>query len=165
MLQLARHHLEAIHAHAESTYPEECCGLLLGTSDLNGKTVVAVQATVNAWTMADNIAGDRAGDGKLTAANFTKTRRYAIAPADLLATMRAHPDRDIVGIYHSHPDRAAVPSECDRQLAWPQYSYLIAAVHQGRVVDALSWCLDDYQQFQSEEMLLDAAAIASSARM
>ena len=157
MLQLAPHHLQTIHTHAESTYPEECCGLLLGTLDLTSKTVVAVQTLENSWT-ADFDAGD---------VYLTKARRYEIAPADLLAALRSSRDRhlDIIGIYHSHPDHLAVPSECDRQLAWPQYSYLIAAVHQGQVANALSWCLDDNHQFQPEEMVIDLGIIERSLRM
>jgi proteasome lid subunit RPN8/RPN11 len=156
MLQLAHHHLQTIHAHAASTYPEECCGLLLGTLDQTSKTVVAVQTLENSWT-ADLDAADL---------HLTKARRYAIAPADWLAAMRSSRDRlDIIGIYHSHPDQPAVPSECDRQLAWPQYSYLIAAVHQGQVTAALSWCLDDDYQFQPEEMVIDPDLMAPSLRM
>ncbi len=157
ILQLASHHLQTIHTHAESTYPEECCGLLLGTLDLTSKTVVAVQTLNNAWT-----ADLDAADGHLT-----KARRYEIAPADWLAVLRSSRDRhlDIIGIYHSHPDHPAVPSECDRQLAWPQYSYLIAAVHQGNVTAALSWCLDDDHQFQPEEMVIAPSVIERSPRM
>ncbi len=32
------------------------------------------------------------------------------------------------GFYHSHPDHPALPSEFDRDHAWPWYSYLILGV-------------------------------------
>lgn len=80
--------------------------------------------------------------------------RYWIDPADLLRIQKQarHQGLEIIGIYHSHPDHPAVPSECDRRLAWPVYSYLIASVRGGQVVDLQSWRLNDHQQFESEEI-------------
>jgi proteasome lid subunit RPN8/RPN11 len=60
---------------------------------------------------------------------------------------------DIIGIYHSHPDHPAVPSEFDRAIAWQRYSYVIVSVQQGKTCDLQSWSLDDNCQFQSEEIL------------
>jgi proteasome lid subunit RPN8/RPN11 len=60
---------------------------------------------------------------------------------------------DIIGIYHSHPDHPAVPSEFDRAIAWSQYSYIIVSVQQGKACDLKSWSLDDDHQFQPEEIL------------
>jgi proteasome lid subunit RPN8/RPN11 len=60
---------------------------------------------------------------------------------------------DIIGIYHSHPDHPAVPSEFDRAIAWQQYSYIIVSVQQGKACDLKNWSLDDDHQFQPEEML------------
>jgi proteasome lid subunit RPN8/RPN11 len=57
---------------------------------------------------------------------------------------------DIIGIYHSHIDHPAVPSECDRRLAWSSYSYVIVSVVHGKASDLKSWCLDDQHQFQPE---------------
>jgi proteasome lid subunit RPN8/RPN11 len=50
---------------------------------------------------------------------------------------------EVVGIFHSHPDHPAVPSECDRRLAWPQYLYVILSVERGQVVDVRHWVLKD----------------------
>jgi proteasome lid subunit RPN8/RPN11 len=65
---------------------------------------------------------------------------------------------EIIGIYHSHPDHPAVPSECDRQLAWPQYSYIIVSVAQGYAAESKSWILDDTHQFQPEPIVIAAIA-------
>ena len=80
--------------------------------------------------------------------------RYWIDPADLLRIQKQARDQglEIIGIYHSHPDHPAVPSECDRRLAWPVYSYLIASVCQGQVVAVQSWRLNDAQLFESEKI-------------
>jgi proteasome lid subunit RPN8/RPN11 len=61
---------------------------------------------------------------------------------------------DIVGIFHSHPDHPAVPSEFDRAIAWQQYSYIIVSVQNGLARDLKSWSLDDDDQFQHEEILI-----------
>ncbi len=85
----------------------------------------------------------------------TKKRRYVIAAATLLQVQRAARVRhlDIIGIYHSHPDNCATPSEFDRLCAWHQYSYIIVSVQQGKAGDLLCWSLDRDNRFQPEEIL------------
>ena len=82
--------------------------------------------------------------------------RYWIDPADLLRLQKQACDQglEIIGIYHSHPDHPAVPSECDRRLAWPVYSYLIASVQGGQIADVQSWRLSDHQQFEPEAIMV-----------
>lgn len=142
ILRLNSQHLLSIRVHAERTYPEECCGLLLGKSDPTGKTVMDVKATNNEWN------DDRA--------DLTKKRRYEIAPKDMLAAMKEARSRnlDIIGIYHSHPDHPAIPSDCDRLAAWSHYSYAIVSVIKGKSIDVQSWSLDDQQIFQAEDLLI-----------
>jgi proteasome lid subunit RPN8/RPN11 len=78
--------------------------------------------------------------------------RYWIDPAEMMRVQKSAREQglEIIGVYHSHPDIGAVPSECDRRLAWPVYSYVIASVMAGQVVDLKSWRLNDLHQFQSE---------------
>lgn len=174
--------LQAILDHAESTYPEECCGLLVGLHrSLEGtapeKVVVAVKSFDNAWTptvyapdvIVDSDATADPPMDRLSntappqplAADLDKTRRYWISPADLLATMREAREQglEIIGVYHSHPDHPSVPSESDRQMAWPSYSYVIVSVHQGCAQTWESWTLDDNHDFQAESIALDRAGI------
>ncbi len=138
----------SIRTHAESTYPEECCGLLLGRVTGGVKTLVEVWPTDNAWSA-------EAEDNWPEEKGLTERRRYAIRPADMLRAMKHGRDRtlEIIGIYHSHPDCPAVPSECDRTMAWPQYSYIIVSVQQGSSEDLRSWSLDAEGNFQAEEIL------------
>lgn len=148
MIQISLKHLEAIFTHAESTYPEECCGIILGDLAEDGKTVVKLIPTENAWisVAAESLLGDD------TVAS--KGRRYAIAPQDLLQAQRYARDwcLDIIGIYHSHPDYSATPSEFDRLCAWQPYSYIIVSVVNGKACECQSWCLDDSHQFQPEKI-------------
>ena len=148
-IALSDSHILSIRTHAENTYPEECCGLLLGTIANNVKTLVEVCPTTNDWS-------DQTEDNSSEKIGLTKRRRYAMSAADMLKGMKDARDRnlEIIGIYHSHPDCAAVPSECDRTLAWPQYSYIIVSVQQGRSEDLRSWSLDSDSNFQAEEILI-----------
>ena len=159
MLKLHSHHLQAIQTHAESTYPEECCGLLLGQRKGDAKTLIEVLATENSW---DDEAADAfesiEGSAELES---SKRSRFSIAPEVMLKAQKDARDRqlDIIGIFHSHPDHPAVPSEFDRAIAWQQYSYIIVSVQQGKAIDLKSWSLDDEHQFQPEEILTVSSSL------
>lgn len=69
--------------------------------------------------------------------------RFELDPRDFLAAELAarRTGREIVGIWHSHPDHPAVPSETDRLAAWEGWSYLIAEVTRERAGALRSWRL------------------------
>lgn len=149
MIELSRAQIEAIRAHGESTYPEECCGLLIGKLNQNRKTVVEVKATANVWNAeATDLFLEQAG---------TKRSHYTIAPQTMLQVQKEMRDRNlqIIGIYHSHPNHPAIASECDRLYAWEQYSYIIVSVIQGKAQELLSWELDSDRRFQAEEIAIE----------
>lgn len=151
-----------MQAHAEQAYPYEGCGLLVGRFDAttNEKTLVNLTLLDNAWTQA--VAADLVSQKDSEAAPMTKARRYWIDPQDLFETQRqARQDGlAIIGVYHSHPDAVAVPSGCDRDLAWPSYAYIILSVRHGIAVDLQNWQLDGNQQFQPEPMKITPASAA-----
>lgn len=109
------------------------------------KTVVEVIPTVNAWNT-------EAADFADETTEYSTRRRYAIAPGFMLQMQRDARNRNlnIIGIYHSHPDYPAIPSECDRLYAWPEYSYIIISVANGKAGELQSWSLDESHQFQAE---------------
>jgi proteasome lid subunit RPN8/RPN11 len=152
VLNLHSYHLQDIQTHAESTYPEECCGLLLGHLSGDARTLLEVLPTENSW---DEETADafQLVDG-LSKRKSSKRNRFSIAPQVMLWAQKEARNRNlnIIGIYHSHTDHPAVPSEFDRVIAWPQYSYIIVSVRQGLACDLKSWSLDDNQQFQPEEI-------------
>jgi proteasome lid subunit RPN8/RPN11 len=129
-------HLQAIGHHASVSYPEECCGVLIGHA--GGET---------SPTLVERIlsVGNERQD--------SRHNRYVISPETILSAQKEARalGLDIVGYYHSHPDHPARPSEFDREHAWPGLSYLIVAVERGRVVEARSWRLtDDRESFDEE---------------
>ena len=126
-----------IIAHAEQDYPFECCGLLLGKF---GETMKSVHETFAISNAREEVA---------------KRTRFLITPAELLAGERYARTRelDIVGFYHSHPDHPAIPSEYDRDHAWPTYSYLVVSVAAGKAGDIRSWELEpDRTRFNEEKL-------------
>lgn len=135
-LVISAGHLQTAGKHAATSYPDECCGVLIGRS-LGDSTVVERLLSV------DN---ER---------NESRHNRYLINPETVLA---AHKEAralglDVVGYYHSHPDHPARPSEFDREHAWPGVSYLIVSVEKGSVADSRSWRLaDDREKFDEEEI-------------
>jgi proteasome lid subunit RPN8/RPN11 len=128
--------MEAIGRHAERTYPEECCGFLLG-EERDGAIRVARIAPA---------ANER---------QESRHNRFVMSPETVLA---AHKEARaaglaVVGYYHSHPDHPAEPSEFDREHAWPGLSYLIVSVQGGKVDRARSWRLrDDRERFEEEHL-------------
>jgi proteasome lid subunit RPN8/RPN11 len=144
-LELSLTHLQAMQAHAQRSYPNECCGLLTGRLNATAKQVTAIHPMENSWS--PDVAQELGDDP-----NIHQTRRYWIDPAEMLAVWRTARTQglDMIGIYHSHPDHPSVPSECDRRLAWPQYSYLIFSVRQGTMHSYESWQLDEQHHFQPE---------------
>lgn len=152
VLNLCPHHLQDIQSYAESTYPEECCGLLLGHLCGEARTLLEILPTENSW---DEETADvfQSIDG-LSTRKSSKRNRFSIAPRVMLKVQKEARDRNlnIIGIYHSHTDHPAVPSEFDRVIAWPQYSYVIVSVRQGLACDLKSWSLDENHQFQPEEI-------------
>jgi proteasome lid subunit RPN8/RPN11 len=126
VITLSVEHLDAIREHGRRAYPEECCGVLLGR---NGDVAPQVE-TLRA---IDNVHADE------------RSRRFLIDPRDYLAAEREARARGLVvlGIYHSHPDHPAQPSEHDREHAWPNLHYLILAVGRGEPGELTSWVLSD----------------------
>jgi len=123
-----------IRAHAGETYPEECCGALLGTAE-------KAEARVARTERLSNIATVERG------------RRYVIDPAEYLRVERraAEEGLALLGFYHSHPDHPAAPSAFDREHAMPIFHYLVQAVAGGQPGDLTAWLLsEDRQAFDRE---------------
>jgi len=124
-------------AHAEATYPNECCGAMLGNIDGDRKSVhIAVRL-------------DNAAEGSQRA-------YYELRPEDLLRADREARDRkmDLIGIYHSHPDCGAYFSETDLKNSCPWYSFVVLSVQEGRFDHANSWLPNHEQTAAEKEELL-----------
>ena len=150
MIVISLKHLNQIYNHAFSVYPEECCGLLLGTFKDNKKQIIEVFPTENTWTLEENkILFNTINNYEK---HLSRKNRFSIAPSILVKIQKKARDRQlhIIGIYHSHPDHLAIPSEFDQVIAWTNYSYIIISVTSNQVNDITSWQLDNTRNFQPE---------------
>ncbi|HEX4772631.1 MAG TPA: M67 family metallopeptidase [Bryobacteraceae bacterium] len=132
MIEIASTSWDAMVAHAESTFPNECCGAMLGKNGSEKKFVTEAVAFENAFH------GEQAA-------------RYEISPEDLLAADKAARDRglDLIGIYHSHPDCDAYFSKTDLENSCPWYSFVVLSIKAGKFDHANSF-LPDYEQTRAE---------------
>ena len=116
MLKITRKDYDAIRRHGEETYPNECCGVLLGQMDGDLRTVTSTARCGNTRTDSPQ-------------------NRYHIDPKELVRIQREgrNRDEDIIGFYHSHPDHPAQWSQTDLAEAhWIGCSYVITRVAQGK---------------------------------
>jgi len=125
--------------HSERDYPFECCGLMLGRFENDGrKVLVEIHPISNARE------------------EEAKRNRFLIRPEELLRGEKYAREKglDVVGFYHSHPDDRAVPSQYDLEHAWPAYSYVVVAVEKGHADDLRSWEMEsDRSKFTEEEIV------------
>ncbi len=122
---LTRAQVEAIEAHAKETYPEECCGFLIGLPTEPDR--------VRSVRRARNVA------------EANRERRYVVDPLQQLAVERELSSTHdvILGFYHSHPDHPAEPSEFDRTHGVPWYTlYLIVSIAARQPKDLRAWRFD-----------------------
>jgi len=124
---------QAIRSHALKAYPFECCGFLLGTEQSDGSYVEELVAVENTH-------------------KGEQRRRFFIDP---ISYMRAEREAErkgltLLGVYHSHPNHPAIPSEEDRKHAVSGFHYPIVSVN-GIQADLIrSWTLVQDRQFEEE---------------
>ena len=140
MLKIAPTDYAALRRHGEETYPNECCGVLLGRMDADGSRVVTSTA--------------RCGNTRTD----SPENRYNIDPRELVRIQREGRERgeDIVGFYHSHPDHPAQWSQTDLTEAQLQFAgrYVITSVEKGKAAVTNSF-LELSGSDEADKQLLD----------
>jgi proteasome lid subunit RPN8/RPN11 len=133
----------AILAHGEETYPDECCGALLGHFSPEG------------WRIE---AAVRAGNARADSAH----NRYQIAPDDLVKIEREarRMHLEIAGFYHSHPDHPAHWSPTDLEEAhWLGCCHVITRVVQGKATETNAFLLnglsEEDKRFEAQTIQVD----------
>src|SRR4249920_3710521 len=116
MLLIEQEAKERMIEDAVKAFPDECCGFFFGEEEGEQRIITKVLPVLNS----------KAGD---------KHRRFEIAPKDYLeAEQFAEQNRlQLLGVYHSHPNHPAIPSEHDRVAAQPYFSYIILSVIEGEL--------------------------------
>ena len=139
MIEIPRALVRAMEAHGREGFPEEVCGFLIGSAE-EPRRVVEIRR-------AKNIAAENRG------------RRYRIDPLELLhADDNARNEGlDLIGIYHTHPNHPAVPSEYDRSRAASWYTYVILGVQDREPRELTAWRFgESAQRFDPEEIRITA---------
>lgn len=141
MIYLTESTFNLIVTDALHTFPDECCGFFFGYEKGDDRFVTAVQPVNNAKE------GDKRRRFEISALDYLKAERYA-----------DEHNLTLLGVYHSHPNHPSVPSEHDRVVAQPFFSYIIVAVRQNEFVSIQSWRLNDNTVFEEEQLQTAAAA-------
>ena len=122
--------LTEILRHAESGYPDEVCGMVVGIpAKPDSYRVRRVRNIANAQLQRDPNGQSR-----------TARTAYLMDPREQLRILQEldATAESVIAFYHSHPDHAAYFSAMDREHAlmrgepiWPGPSYLVVSVMQG----------------------------------
>jgi proteasome lid subunit RPN8/RPN11 len=136
MIKIEKAAWDVMVSHARSTYPNECCGAMLGSIDGDHKSVRVAVALENAFS------------GQQGA-------RYELRHEDLLrADAEARRQgMDLVGIFHSHPDCDAYFSKTDLENSCPWYSFVVLSIQKGEFHHANSFLPDPDQTVAAKEEL------------
>ncbi|MBI5641913.1 MAG: M67 family metallopeptidase [Deltaproteobacteria bacterium] len=136
-IKVPKNILDQMIEHAKESYPNECCGILIG-STMKQRCVLYVHR-------AENTNKERAKD------------RYVIHPSEIFLMDKEARSQgaEIVGFYHSHPDHPDKPSATDRELGQAGYSYIILSVNKGTNVSVRSWTFhEEDAPFKEEKIKL-----------
>ena len=125
--------LKEIQVHLESEYPNEGCGFLLGTDNQRSRHITMMIKSPN--QSAEN-----------------QRRRFVIDPLEYLKAERLAEELKLklVGIYHSHPDHPAIPSDNDLEFAQPFFSYFIHSIQKGKLAGTRSYRLINGQLLEEK---------------
>jgi proteasome lid subunit RPN8/RPN11 len=134
-LRITKETYSIIKNDALSAYPHECCGFLFGKETDEYRIITHALPVVN--SQQEN-----------------KNRRFEIASTDYMKAEQFADENQLtlLGVYHSHPDHPAIPSEHDLKQALPFFSYIIVSVRKGHLDKMLSWRLNDKGKFAEEKM-------------
>ncbi len=135
MLYLNEKHLKELISNVEP-YSEECCGFLFGSETGNKRNVTSVMPAKNIAT------GDKRCVFEIAPKDYLNAEEFALANA-----------LQLLGIYHSHPNHPAVPSEYDTIAAHPYFSYVILSVMNKKFADIRSWTLNNNLTFVEEQII------------
>lgn len=136
MLRINQEPFREMTAHAEAAYPTECVGAMIGVIQDGGKTVET------AIRLENSAAG-------------SQRAYYELRPEHLLQADRAAREqgKELIGIYHSHPDADAYFSQTDLKNSCPWYSFVVLSVKGGKFDHANSWLPDAEQTRADKEEL------------
>ena len=114
---------------------EECCGFLFGHERDQQRMITSIMEVKNVSPV-------------------NRERTFEISSKDYMygENFANQNNLELLGIFHSHPNGPAVPSEFDRIAAQPYFSYLILSITDKRMNAMRSWRLNNNFQFEEESL-------------
>ena len=119
---------------AAEAQAEECCGFFLGHDEAENRLITKSIKVQNSEPT------NRSFNFKITSWEYLQAE--SCAEENKLS---------LLGIYHSHPNYPAIPSEFDRLAAQPYFSYIIISTLNGKFDAVRCWQLDTQFQFSEEQ--------------
>jgi proteasome lid subunit RPN8/RPN11 len=136
--------LARIEQHGVQSYPFEGAGVLLGHMHEQEITIEEIMLFENSFEASQ------------------RRRRYRIDARAMMQAEYYAEERllDVVGIFHSHPDHPAKPSDYDLEHSLPWYAYIITSIVGGSASESRAWRLsEDRSEFIEIELLLDQVEV------
>lgn len=119
-------------------YPDETCGLLIG------KRTGLCTHVMQLYPVANVASSDQKR-------HFYQMDARGILNAQKYADQNG---LEILGVYHSHPDHPAEPSQTDLKLAWEELSYLIIEIRNDGTMPFRCWRLSG-DTFLEENVVIE----------
>src|ERR1700739_374622 len=148
-LKMSTEIAQKIRQHGAETYPNECCGALLG------RDAAAPDVTTTSGGVQPPTREILALFPLVNRRDDSPHNRFSVTAEDVRDAEKAALGKklDLVGWYHSHPDHPARPSKYAQDHVCPWYSYVIVSGAGGKPAEMTSWRLsDDRSEYASEEI-------------
>lgn len=110
---------------AEKHYPTEACGILLGDKSLKQIDLI--------YEMENMVEGPDSNS------------HFKLNPVEILhiEELAEQQGQEILGFYHTHPDKPAIPSQEDKKHMIPNLIYVISSIKGQKLTDIKAYKLDD----------------------
>ena len=114
---------------------EERCGFLFGVEEEDKRIITETMVVENISPL------NRKKTFEISADDYIRAEKYS-----------EENNLRLLGIFHSHINYPAIPSEYDRVAAQPYFSYVILSAINKRVDSIRSWRINDNIQFEEEQL-------------
>ena len=130
--------------HACKAYPSECCGILFGKYE--DDEIIKIIDLKKGSNLLDNSYGKNDKSVKYHDVPDPK-RNYEISPLQIYRAEEEYKQKgfEIVGFYHSHPDKAAILSRKDEDGMIPGLIYAILSVTRNGCSEIRVWKKDNIE--------------------
>lgn len=128
-MQISKHLVEEMVAHAREDLPNECCGMIGGAEGVATEVIRVANSAASPL-------------------------RYEMDPQEQYNALKTIEDGggELLAIYHSHTKSAAYPSQTDvnQAVTWPEQVYVIVSLADPQQPDVKAYWLKDLRIADAE---------------